>query len=120
MRVRVKPGARDMVEEWMSFLDQNMAAVEETLGPERMFAETIFAETLDGVDYLYWYALKGVGGRQVKASEHWLDREHLRFWDACIDRDHPPVFLTPRVLMLPPHVREAMLAPGGTEDAVGA
>lgn len=55
-RFRVLPGKISVVNEWLDFLNSNMPAVLETLEGEKMYVETIFSETLDGVDYLYWYS----------------------------------------------------------------
>lgn len=107
-RFRVRDGARAAVNEWMSFLDAHMDAVRETLEPEQMYVETIFSETIDGVDYLYWYSVQGDAGASIEASEHWLDARHVEFWQACIDPNYPGVELTPRVLMLPERVLASM------------
>ena len=70
--VRVLPGRSDVVEERMALLRDHEQAVRETLGPERMHVETIFSETVDGVEYLYWYSIQGEGGSDVESSGHWL------------------------------------------------
>ena len=70
--VRVLPGRSDVVEERMALLRDHEQAVRETLGPERMHAETIFSETVDGVECLYWYSIQGEGGSGVESSGHWL------------------------------------------------
>lgn len=57
MRFRVKPGKIERVDQWLQFLNSNMPAVLETLEGERMYVETIFSETLDGAEYLYWYSI---------------------------------------------------------------
>lgn len=57
MRCRVKPGKTERVDQWLQFLNSNMPAVLETLEGERMYVETIFSETLDGAEYLYWYSI---------------------------------------------------------------
>lgn len=108
MRFRVLAGKEARVQEWMEFLNANMPAVEETLEPEQMYVESIFAEQIDGVYYLYWYSVQGDNPQSVHDSEHWLDRKHLEFWLGCIDPNYPGVKLTPKVLMLLPHVRESM------------
>ena len=95
-RFRVLPGRSDVVEEWMALLRDHEQAVRETLGPERMHVETIFSETVDGVEYLYWYSIQGEGGSDVESSGHWLDRAHLDFWRRCIDTAFPPEDLAVR------------------------
>lgn len=107
-RFRVREGARERVDEWMRFLNENMDAVRETLEPEQMYVETIFSEQIDGVDYLYWYSVQGEGGSSLDQSTHWLDAKHIEFWRDCIDKDYPPQELSPRVLMLPERVEASM------------
>lgn len=94
--VRVLPGRSDVVEERMALLRDHEQAVRETLGPERMHVETIFSETVDGVECLYWYSIQGEGGSGVESSGHWLDRAHLDFWRRCIDPAFPPEDLAVR------------------------
>lgn len=108
-RFRVREGARSNVDEWMQFLNANADAVRETLEPEQMYVETIFSETIDGIDYLYWYSVQGEGGSGVEQSEHWLDEKHMQFWRACIDDSYPAEDLTPRVTMIPERVEDAMI-----------
>ena len=52
----------------MALLRDHEQAVRETLGPERMHVETIFSETVDGVEYLYWCSTQGEGGSGVESS----------------------------------------------------
>lgn len=92
----------------MQFLNSNAAAVRETLEPEQMYVETIFSETIDGVDYLYWYSVQGEDGAGVEQSDHWLDEKHIQFWRACIDDTFPAEDLTPRITMIPERVEAAM------------
>ncbi len=108
MRFRVLAGKESRVQEWMKFLNSNMSAVEETLEPERMDVESIFAEQLDGTHYLYWYSVQGNEPQSVYDSEHWIDRKHLEFWGECIDPDYPGARLEPKVLMLPRRLRDCM------------
>lgn len=107
-RFRVRANAQASVEEWMAFLNANAGAVRETLEPEQMYVETIFSETLDGIDYLYWYSVQGEGGSGVEQSGHWLDEKHVQYWRACIDDAFPAEDLTPRVTMIPERVEAAM------------
>lgn len=107
-RFRVRENAQSIVDEWMQFLNSNAAAVRETLKPEQMYVETIFSETIDGVDYLYWYSVQGEDGAGVAQSDHWLDEKHIQFWRACIDDTFPAEDLTPRITMIPERVEAAM------------
>ncbi|GGL94838.1 DUF6176 family protein [Glutamicibacter protophormiae] len=108
MRFRVKPGKTERVDQWLQFLNSNMPAVLETLEGERMYVETIFSETLDGAQYLYWYSIQGRGGTEVRDSVHWIDRKHLEYWDECIDPEFTPQTLATRVSMIPQRILEQM------------
>ncbi len=108
MRFRVKPGKTEQVDQWIEFLNNNMPAVLETLDGEKMYVETIFSETLDAVQYLYWYSIQGEGGIEVRDSTHWIDEIHLKYWDECIDPEFTPQTLTPRVSMIPQRIQEQM------------
>ena len=79
-RFRVKPDCADIVEEWIAFLNDNM----------------------------YWYTAQGEGGDAVENSEHWIDKKHIEYWQACIDKAYPAVDLASRVTMIPDRVRQLM------------
>lgn len=107
-RFRVKKGKTKVVDEWLQFLKDNLAETLVTLVAEKMYVETIFREVLNGEEYLYWYSVQGQGGVEVEASEHWLDKKHLSYWEECIDTDYKPVDLTPEVVMIPASIRKEM------------
>jgi hypothetical protein len=107
-RYRVKRGKSERVDEWLTFLNDNMKDVLVTLEGERMYVETIFRENLNGDEYLYWYSVQGEGGQAVEQSEHWIDKKHLEFWDECIDETFRPVDLKTEVVMIPQKVRSVM------------
>ena len=107
-RFRVPPGRSDVVEEWMALLRDHEQAVRETLGPKHMHVETIFSETVDGVEYLYWCSTQGEGGSGVESSGHWLDRAHLDYWRRCIDPSFPPEDLTVRQHVVTAAVQDAI------------
>jgi len=107
-RFRVKRGKSERVDEWLTFLKDNMKDVLVTLEGERMYVETIFREDLNGDEYLYWYSVQGEGGQEVEQSEHWIDKKHLEFWDECIDETFRPVDLKTEVVMIPEKVRSVM------------
>lgn len=107
-RFRVLPGKTEAVDEWLNFLNSNMPAVLETLEGEKMYVETIFCETLDGVEYLYWYSIQGEGGVEVQNSTHEIDKVHLKYWKQCIDPAFTPQELTARVVMIPERVQRNM------------
>ncbi len=99
-RFKVKAGKSSFVDEWMAFLNANMRDVLLTLEDERMYIETIFRETIDGQEFLYWYSVQGDGGQDVEASAHWVDKVHLKYWKECIDPTYQPVNLATEVVML--------------------
>ncbi|GAB3056654.1 DUF6176 family protein [Salinicoccus sesuvii] len=107
-RYRVIDGKSAVVDEWLTFLNENMEDVLVTLEGEKMYVETIFREVLDGHEYLYWYAVQGEGGIDVNDSTHWIDKKHLAFWEECIDPSFKPVDLVTSVVMIPSAVRESM------------
>lgn len=107
-RFRVKPDCAEMVEEWITFLNDNMREVLTTLEGERIYVESIFSERIEGVDYMYWYTVQVEGGDAVENSEHWIDKKHVEYWQACIDKDYPAVDLSSRVTMIPDRVRQLM------------
>lgn len=107
-RFRVKPGKSERVDEWLAFLNDNMQDVLVTLEGEKMYVETIFRETLNGEEYLYWYSVQGEGGQEVEQSEHWIDKQHLAYWDECIDETFRPVDVKAEVVMIPENVRKSM------------
>ena len=107
-RYRVKKGKSEKVDEWLAFLNEHREDVLVTLEGEKMYIETIFRETLNGEEYLYWYSVQGTGGQDVETSSHWIDKVHLAYWDECIDETFGSVDLSTEVVMIPNRVKEAM------------
>lgn len=107
-RFKVKAGKTEKVNEWLQFLKENMKDVLVTLEGEKMYVETIFRETLDGNEYLYWYSIQGENGQAVEESEHWIDKKHLEYWGECIDPTFRPVDLMTEVVMIPDKVKRVM------------
>jgi hypothetical protein len=54
-------------------------------------------------------SIQGPGGSRLEESEHWIDNEHMRYWDQCIGESMPPVNLTRCITMIPKHVLAAMV-----------
>ena len=107
-RFKVKVGKTEKVNEWLTFLKENMRDVLLTLEDERMYVETIFRQTLFGDEYLYWYSVQGEGGQEVEESESWIDKRHLEYWDECIDPTFKPVDLSTEVVLIPDKLLKAM------------
>lgn len=107
-RFRVKRDKSHVVDEWMKFLNDHMEDVLITLEGEKMYVETIFRETLDGSEYLYWYSVQGEGGQAVQTSSHWIDEKHMAYWQQCIDPDFSAVDLSMEAAMIARRVKESM------------
>lgn len=107
-RFRVKQGKSSKVDEWLAFLNDNMKDVLVTLEGERMYVETIFRETLDGNEYLYWYSIQGEGGQEVETSAHWIDKKHMEYWQECIDPEFAGVDLQTVAVMIPEKIKTSM------------
>ena len=107
-RFKVKRGKSKQVDEWMNFLNEHMDEVLLTLVDEKMYVETIFRETINDDEYLYWYSVQGKGGLEVEESEHWIDRKHLEYWDECIDSTFQAVDLETEVVMIHPTIKKSM------------
>ncbi|EGP5243507.1 hypothetical protein G8B10_11895 [Enterococcus faecium] len=107
-RFKVKKGKSKTVDEWLSFLNVHMEETLLTLEKEKMYVETIFRETVDGEEYLYWYSIQEEDGQAVEESAHWIDKKHLEYWDECIDEQVAPIDLKPEVIMIPDKIRDQM------------
>lgn len=108
-RFKVKEGKSKIVDEWLSFLNDNMSETLITLEKEKMYVETIFRETLNGKEFLYWYSVQGEDGQEVEESEHWIDKKHLEYWEECIDKDFKPIDLQTEVVMIPNNIKKHMI-----------
>lgn len=100
-RYRVLPGKEERVTEWMTFLQEHLSEVLLTLAQEKMYVEAIFQETLEGVTYLYWFSVQGEGEVAVTDSEFEVDKQHLKYWEACIDPEYGEALLQTNVVMIP-------------------
>ena len=107
-RFKVKEGKSAIVDEWLAFLNEHMEDVLVTLEDEKMYVETIFRETVEGCEYLYWYSVQGENGQDVEESTHYIDQKHMAYWNECIDETYKPVDLSTEVVMIPERVKRAM------------
>lgn len=107
-RFRVKKGKSATVDEWLAFLNDNMADTILTLEDEKMYVESIHRETQDGHDYLYWYCIQGENGQSVHESESYIDIKHLEYWRECIDREYGRCHIMTKVVMIPDRIKASM------------
>lgn len=107
-RFRVKEGKSQKVDEWMKMLNDRMPEVLLTLKDEKMYIETIFRETVNGTEYLYWYSVQGKDGAELEDSNHDVDKKHMQYWEECIDESYQSVDLTPQVMMIPENIQKSM------------
>lgn len=106
-RGRVLPGASAEADRWMAMLNDRVDECVASLDRERMAVEIVFRLRENGEDFLYWVAIKGVGGGELDLSRS-IARDH----DAQARRTKHPgwVEAEPQVLLLPDPVRRAVLA----------
>lgn len=107
-KFRVKPGMSEKTDEWLRFLNEHMTDTLLTLEGEKMFVESIHRETVNGIDYLYWYSIQGPGGSSVYESDSPVDKIHLQYWAECIDDSYHGPVIPAKVVMIPNKVRRAM------------
>lgn len=112
-RFKVKKEKSKIVDEWMKFLNDHMEETLLTLAGEKMYVETIFREVLDGVEYLYWYTVQGVGGIEVEESNSWIDKKHLEYWAECIDSNFGFKDLDTQVVMIPHAIMDTIISLDG-------
>lgn len=107
-RFKVKEGKSGKVDEWMAFLNEHMEDTLLTLENEKMFAESIHREVVNGTEFLYWYSVQGEGGTEVYDSESYIDIRHLEYWDECIDDSYKDNDIPAEVVMIPHKIRDVM------------
>lgn len=88
-RFKIKKGKEDVAEEWMKFLNDDVAGAVETMNREKMYIEAIFAEEIDGEKYLTWFSVQGEDGEMCMTSDLELDKVHMKYWKECIDDSVP-------------------------------
>ena len=106
-RSKVLPGRSGEADEWMQMLNDRVDECVATLDRERMALEIAFRLEEDGVEYLYWVSIYGVGGEGLDVSIP-IDRDH----ELMARRAKEPgwVEAVPQFLLLPQSVRDAIEA----------
>lgn len=107
-RFRVIAGKEEKAREWMEFLTTHLEEVKKTLPAEKMYVESIFEETIEGVMYLYWVSYQGMQSDEVVFSDSFIDKKHLEYWNECIDSHYPESILKTNVTMIQNLVMEKM------------
>ncbi|REB07447.1 hypothetical protein DVB69_11515 [Sporosarcina sp. BI001-red] len=105
-RFRVLAGKEEKAREWMEFLTIHLEDVKQTLPAEKMYVESIFEETIEGVLYLYWVSYQGIRAEEVVFSDGFIDTKHFEYWNECIDHDYPESILKTNVVMIQDVVME--------------
>lgn len=95
------------MDEWVRLYLTHPDAVREIMDREHMYVEAAFTDTVDGVDYLYWYSMQNEHSGSAEPHDHWFDEHHTRFWRTCIDEGFPAEELIPRILLTPDGVQAA-------------
>jgi Family of unknown function (DUF6176) len=117
-RFRVKPGKSERVDDWLKTLNGRIDEALQTFDREQMKFEVIFREIIDGSEYLYWFSVQGEDGEPVATSPFDLDKQHIAFWNECIDdHDYCRHDAQPQVVMVPTAVAQAMDWKTPTESA---
>ncbi|MFC0234188.1 DUF6176 family protein [Vagococcus entomophilus] len=107
-RFRVLPEKEAVVKEWMDFLNEYLPDVLLTLEQEKMYVEAIFQEEEQGVTYLYWFSVQGENPVAVEESNFEVDKKHMAYWQECIDPAYRSKKLTPKVVMIPEKIHQAI------------
>ncbi|BDR57782.1 DUF6176 family protein [Xylocopilactobacillus apicola] len=79
----------EKAKEWMQFLKNHQAEVDQTLFAEHMQLEHIFSITINKQFYLCWYSNQTETGPNVAQSSNPIDQMHVKYWDKCIDTSKP-------------------------------
>lgn len=108
-KFRVKEGKSKRVDAWIDYMHENMDDVLMNLEGEKMYIETIFRESFNNVEYLYWYSVQEdqTDGTDEVTNQK-IDEKHLEFFDECIDKTFRPEDMTAAVVMIPSRIRRAM------------
>lgn len=109
-RFRIKKGKETKAQEWMDFLNSHHEDTVETMGAEKMFVETVFAEKAsDGYMYFYWYSIQGEDGQAVEDSDNYIDKKHNEYWDECIDETYKPVDMKLEESLIAPNINKIIV-----------
>lgn len=87
----ILPDQHAEADEWLTFLRDHQAGVEQTLIREHLQTEQIFSVTISGTLYLCWYTAATDLSPDVSASSDPIDQAHVRYWHECVDETKPPL-----------------------------
>ena len=77
-RHQIIPGQSEVIDEWMTMLNERAQECRVTLSAERMAIEAIFRLRDAHGEWLYWFELSGDGGSGL-TEEQAVDRDHIEF-----------------------------------------
>ncbi|MGJ3707127.1 DUF6176 family protein [Levilactobacillus brevis] len=100
----IYPGKWQRAQEWLAFLRRNQTKVNRTLIAENMSLEHIFSITFDNTLYLCWYSNQTASANPVEQSADPIDRQHVEFWNECVDPDKPSLKFKLEATFIPPEV----------------
>ncbi|SMN00541.1 hypothetical protein SPONN_1765 [uncultured Candidatus Thioglobus sp.] len=53
-----------------------------------------------------WFSIQKSNHKDVKLSEHKIDKVHLKYWEECIDKSYTPKYQKHLVSFMPNEVNE--------------
>lgn len=107
-KFRVREGKSERVDEWIEYMHEHMDDVLLNLEGEKMYVETIFRESFNDVEYLYWYSVQDDTDSSTANDDLVIDKKHLQFFEECIDKRFRPEDMKAEIVMIPNRIRSAM------------
>ncbi|MEP6713118.1 MAG: DUF6176 family protein [Ferruginibacter sp.] len=93
-RFEMNRGKEGKFNEWMKWHYDEHTAIIETLEREKMYFESIFTDTINQKDVLYWLTIDGEGGAPVDNSPLKIDSVHNQYMKEIIKKGSRSVFKT--------------------------
>lgn len=106
-RFQINSRNKKVFDDWVKWHQMEKEAIATTMEREKMYVESVFRDTLNNPDVIYWLAFEGTGGESYSTSNLAADQKHAAYMKQILIKGSK-VKLKTDFLMLPPFLEKSI------------
>jgi hypothetical protein len=106
-RFELLPEKRPVYQQWIDWHHQEYSAMIKTLPREKMYLESVFRDTINEPNTIYWLTFNGRGGEPSSTSNLEIDKKHNTYRKEILKKGSRSVLKT-EFLLTPSFIERAI------------
>ncbi|GGI23311.1 DUF6176 family protein [Pedobacter mendelii] len=106
-RFHINSKNKKVFDDWVKWHQMEKEAIATTMEREKMYVESVFRDTLNNPNVIYWLAFEGTGGENYSTSNLAADQKHATYMKQILTKGSK-VTLKTDFLMLPPFLEKSI------------